>query len=151
MEASQSFRLHECIRAETKTQFLVVEAQGELYALRWSLVREAGVLCDDEIDTSVSPPIVHKEEMDFPLVYLRELVELPPLKENPTEIPAVFLEEGEKRSVLVPDRILWKQEACAKKLPEWVMKAPAVKGAIVLESGVVVVILDPFERRSASE
>lgn len=145
METPQSLRVEKGNSTEKQMHFLVVEAQGELYAVRWTLVREAGVLLRGEIDLTTSTPEVHREGVTFPLVYLWELVELTPPEECPAEIPAVFLEKGEKRIVLVPERILWKQEACMEELPDWVMKAPSVKGAIVLKSGVVVVVLEPFE------
>ncbi len=145
MKTPRSLQLETGNRAVDRMHFLVVEAQGELYAVRWTLVREAGVLLRNEIDFESSVPEVHRDGISFPLVHLWEIVELAPPEESPEEVPAVFLEEGERRIVLVPDRILWKQDGRMEELPGWIVKAPPVAGAIVLASGVVVVVLEPLE------
>jgi chemotaxis protein histidine kinase CheA len=145
VETPRSFQLENDNSAVGQMHFLIVETQGELYAVRWTLVREAGVLLRTDIDLTASVPEVHRDGMTFSLVHLWELIELTPPAESPAEIPAVFLEEGEKRIVLVPDRILWKQKGRLEGLPDWIVKAPAIAGAIVLSSGVVVVVLEPLE------
>ncbi|UCF78513.1 MAG: chemotaxis protein CheW [Candidatus Eiseniibacteriota bacterium] len=151
MDNARSFPVEKRSSTEDQILFLVVEAQGELYAVRWALVLEAGVLLRQELDLSSPTPQVQRKGTTFPLVYLWELVQLPPPQEDLTELPAVFLEDGERRMVLVPDRILWKQEAGIKELPEWIAKAPTVRGSIVLGSGVVVVVLEPFGWESESK
>ena len=148
---SQPFQVDTSNDVEKQVTFLVVETRGELYAVRWALVEEARVLLDGEIDFSTQPPEVHRNGHSFPLCYLWELVELSPPREKLTEVPAVFLEEGEGRMVLVPERILWRQEASIKELPSWLNRAPSVKGAIVLDSGVVVIVLEPLESESGNE
>jgi chemotaxis protein histidine kinase CheA len=131
--------------------FLIVEARGELYAVRWGIVREAGVLLQSGIDVSTHTPTVERDGVEFPVVQLRELVGLSLPESAPEEISAVFLEEGESRVVLVPDRILWKQKASLEELPSWIKRAPAVAGAIALSSGVVVVVLEPLRWRPSEQ
>ncbi len=131
--------------ADTSTlHFLVLETQGELYAIRWALVSEAGVICPSEIDSASTPPEVERNGVVFPLRYVWELVGLEEPRRQVGEMAAVFLEEGEKRMLLVPDRILWKQESRLRELPEWLAKAPLVAGVIALESGVPVIVIEPF-------
>jgi chemotaxis protein histidine kinase CheA len=127
-----------------KSDFLVVETQGELYAVRWVLVKAVGVILPREIDVSATRPEVKKDGTSFPLYYLWQLVGLEKPKEQADEIAAVFLEKKEDRMVLVPDRILWKQEGELQNLPEWLRRAPLVTGVISLGSGVAVVVIEPF-------
>jgi len=132
--------------AEEKREFyLIIESQGELYAVRWELVRQAGVLLQTEIDSSCSPSQVRKEGRSFPVRYLWELAEQTPPIEKPIEVASLFLEEKDSCMVLVPERILWKEEAVFQELPEWLPKAPCVSGAIALRSGVAVIVINPFE------
>jgi chemotaxis protein histidine kinase CheA len=127
--------------------FLVLESQGEMYAVRWTLVKEAGIVSSQDVDESTGRPEVQRNLISFPLCYLWELVGQARPKERPEEIAAVFLEEHENRMVLAPDRILWKQEADLRRLPQWLRKAPVVSGVISLASGVAVVVVEPFEQR----
>jgi len=127
-----------------KSDFLVVETRGELYAVRWALVKAVGVIPPREIDVSATRPEVKKDGTSFPLCYLWQLVGLDKPKEQSDEIAAVFLGEKEDRMVLVPDRILWKQEGELRDLPEWLKRAPIVAGVISLGSGVAVVVIEPF-------
>lgn len=130
--------------------FLVIETHGELYAVRWALIREARILFKEEINFSAVPPEVRRDNLSFPLCYLWESVGLNPPKEGSGEIPAVFLEETGRRMALIPERILWKQEAKLRDLPCWVRKAPSVAGAIVLDSGVIVIVIEPLEHSCGS-
>lgn len=133
--------------ADTKNAvmpFLVLETQGELYAVRWALVRQVGVISSQEIDLSTARPEVRRNGGSFPLYYLWELVGLDRPKGQIEEIAAVFLEEKENRMILAPDRILWKQEADLRMLPQWLKRAPVVAGVIALNSGVAVVVVEPF-------
>jgi len=127
--------------------FLVVESQGELYAVRWTLVKEAGIVSPQDVDESTGRPTVLRSLVNFPLRYLWELVGQARPNERPEEIAAVFLEENENRMMLAPDRILWKQEADLRRLPQWLKKAPVVSGVISLASGVAVVVIEPFEQK----
>jgi chemotaxis protein histidine kinase CheA len=127
--------------------FLVLESRRELYAVRWSLVREAGIVSLDDVGESADGPEVTRNMVRFPFRYLWELVGQDRPKEQPEEIAAVFLEENGNRMVLAPDRILWKQEADLRHLPEWLKKAPVVSGVISLSSGVAVVVIEPFEHK----
>jgi chemotaxis protein histidine kinase CheA len=131
--------------------YLVLETHGELYAVRWPLVRQVGMLLQTEIDASQVPSQVQRDGLALPVYYLWELVGLKPPLEKPMEIPAVFLEEEDRRAVLVPERILWKQEATLQELPQWLDRAPIVMGAIVLGSGVVVIVLGPIGNNSVCE
>lgn|GEM_PF-2619175 len=131
--------------------YLVVETQGELYALRWALVRQAGILLQTEIDFSTTPPRVQRNDEWFPVCHLWELVGQRPPAERPAEIPAVLLVEENRRMALVPERILWKQDAIFQELPGWLKKSPAVSGAIALGSGVAVIVLEPLGNGSTLE
>jgi len=128
--------------------FLVMETQGELYAVRWALVREAGIVSPQDVDESTERPEVRRNLVSFPLYHLWELVGQDRPKERSEEIAAAFLEESENRMVLAPDRILWKQEADLRRLPQWLRKAPVVSGVISLASGVAVVVVEPFELKA---
>ena len=127
------------------TAFLVLETQGELYAVRWALVREAGIVSAQDLTVSAERPEVRRNGDVFPLYYLWELVGQTEAGKRPEETAAVFLEENEKRMVLASDRILWKQEADLRRLPQWIKKAPVVAGVIALASGVAVVVVEPFQ------
>jgi chemotaxis protein histidine kinase CheA len=148
VEDSQSPQLDGIETTNEKRSYLVVETRGELYAVRWGLVREAGMLLQTEIDSSTMPPQVQRDGIGFPICYLWDLVGLKPPAEKLIEIPGVFLEEEDKRTVLIPERILWRQEAVLQELPQWLKKTPAVQGAIVLGSGVAVIVLEPFANSS---
>ena len=125
--------------------FLVLETQGELYAVRWELVKEAGIVSPQDVCESAGRPEVTRNSRSFVLYYLWELVGQDRPKERPEEIAAVFLEQNENRMVLAPDRILWKQEADLRQLPQWLRRAPVVAGVISMASGVAVVVVEPFE------
>jgi chemotaxis protein histidine kinase CheA len=128
-----------------RTPFLVLETRGELYAVRWALVKEAGIVSPQDLTASAQRPEVRRNGDVFPLYYLWEVVGQTAPGERPEETAAVFLEENENRMVLAPDRILWKQEADLRRLPQWIRKAPVVAGVIALASGVAVVVVEPFQ------
>jgi chemotaxis protein histidine kinase CheA len=144
VEDRQSLHLDGIDTEKEKEFYLVIETHGELYAVRWALMRQVGMLLETEIDSSCVPPQVQRDGHIFLVCYLWDLVGLKPPAEKLVEIPAVFLEEENKRIVLIPERILWKQEAALQVLPQWLKKAPIVEGAIVLRSGVAVVVLEPL-------
>ncbi len=127
--------------------FLVMESRGELYAVRWELVKEAGIVSPQDVDESTGRPEVLRNLARFPLRYLWELVGQDGPRGRSEEIAAVFLEENGSRMVLAPDRILWKHEADLRRLPQWLQKAHVVSGVISLDSGVAVVVIEPFEYR----
>ncbi len=127
------------------TTFLVLETQGELYAVRWALVREAGIVSPQDITVSAERPQVLRNDGGFPLRRLWELVGQNSPGREPEEIAVVFLEENGNRMALAPDRILWKQEAELRRLPQWLGTAPVVAGVIALASGVAVVVVEPFQ------
>lgn len=111
MEDREPLQLDESETKRSNGLYLVIETQGELYAVRWAIVRQAGMLLQTEIDSSCVPPCVLRDGLSFPIYYLWDLVGLKPPVEKLMEIPAVFLEEDERRIVLVPERVLWRQEA----------------------------------------
>lgn len=151
MEDRESLQLDGIDTGKQKEFYLVIETHGELYAVRWALVRQACMLLQTEIDFSCVPPQVRRDGPVFPICYLWDLVGLKPPVEKLMEIPAVFLEEEGKRVVLIPERILWRQEAVFQELPQWLKKAPVVAGVIVLGSGVAAIVLEPLGNSSMCE
>ncbi|MFH0777185.1 MAG: chemotaxis protein CheW [Candidatus Eisenbacteria bacterium] len=144
MEGCEACKVEEAGNTQGQEFFLVVETQGELYALRWILVKEVTVLSETEVDLSIAEPVIRRNGTTVPVHHLWRLVGLSPPKERQVEIPAVLLEEEKKAMVVVPERILWRQEARLQELPTWIRRTPVVGGAIVLESGVVVIALEPL-------
>ena len=151
MEDVRSLQVTPSAAGNAENLYLIVETQGELYAVRWVLVKQAGILLQTEIDFSTTPPLVQRHGQSFPVRHLWELVGQKPPAERLAEIPAVFLVEENKRMALVPERILWKQEAIFQELPRWLRKAPVVSGAIALGSGVAVIVLEPLGNGSTHE
>ncbi|MBN1504274.1 MAG: hypothetical protein JW952_04350 [Candidatus Eisenbacteria bacterium] len=125
--------------------FLVLETRGELYAVRWTLVREAGIVLPQDVCDSAGRPEVRRRGESFPLYHLWELVGQEKPTEAREEMAAVYLEENGNRMVLVPERILWKQDGDLRPLPQWLERAPVVAGVISLPSGVAVVVVEPFD------
>jgi two-component system chemotaxis sensor kinase CheA len=120
---------------------LLVEAQGQVYAIPLSSVIESLKLQHSDVHQISGRDTIRVRDRIVPLVYLRELFALP--GDRASSHYAVILGRGEKRLGLVVDRLRGQQEVVIKGLDAVVSGAAfGLAGATIMGDGRVVLILD---------
>ncbi|MCM3717138.1 chemotaxis protein CheA [Fictibacillus phosphorivorans] len=121
---------------------MLVEVQNEKYAIPLSSIIETAIIRKDEILS------VHNQKvMDFrgrvvPLVFMKEIFEVPPLIEASEHVPVVVVRKGDKMAALVVDSFIGQQEIVLKSLGQYLSSVFAISGATILGDGQVALILD---------
>jgi len=146
-------------------QSLLVESQGEIFAIPLSAVIESVRIKPDEVQYVGDSEVIKRHDKVLPLMHLHDTLELgqksqcswysaKPQTEESTGLAALHLSRrrdrlyvvivgsGDRRFGIVVDQLLSQQEMVIKSLGPVMKKIPSVAGGAVLGNGEVVLVLD---------
>jgi two-component system chemotaxis sensor kinase CheA len=137
---------------------LLVEAEGDTYALPLRSVIEAIRVPAREVHRVESSEVLRLRERVIPLVRARKLfgsgnglAEEEEAGAGEAQLCAVIIGVGEKRVGLVVDRLVGQEETVIKPLGSYLKHIPGVAGATIGGDGRVRLILDPGAIAGASD
>ncbi len=146
-------------------QSLLIESQGEVFAIPLSTVVESVRIKPEEIQTVGDAEVIKRHGKVLPLMHLHDTLELARKaetswysgyhrnKEEQTvgslrvnrrkdRLYVVIVGSGDRRFGIVVDQLLHQQEMVIKSLGPIMKKTPCVAGGAVLGNGEVVLVLD---------
>ncbi len=120
---------------------LMVETDGEVYALPMSSVDESIKARSDDIHYINNREVVHFRDSVLPVVRLNEFFGLG--KKNPKRFYLVIIGRSDNRRLAVAvDRLRGQQDIVIKPLDDTLGKARGIAGASILGDGRIVLIVD---------
>ncbi|VTT97770.1 chemotaxis protein partial : CheA signal transduction histidine kinase OS=Xanthomonas fuscans subsp. aurantifolii str. ICPB 10535 GN=XAUC_02840 PE=4 SV=1: Hpt: H-kinase_dim: HATPase_c: CheW: Response_reg [Gemmataceae bacterium] len=124
---------------------LLVEAEGHTFALPLGSVTQILRLDPEQCGRIGSQDVARVGPDTLPRFSLAARLGLRGTTEPDPRPPAVVIEVGDRRHVVVLDRIAGGREVVVKSLGTHVRHAPGIAGATLMGDGSVVLILDPAE------
>lgn len=121
---------------------MLVEIQQEKYAIPLSSIIETAIIKQDEILHTHNQKVIDFRGKIVPLLYLRDLFEVPVYKEEDEYISLVIVRKGEKMAGLVVDSFIGQQEIVLKSFGNYLTNIFAIPGATILGDGQVALIVD---------
>ena len=121
---------------------MLVEIQEEKYAVPLSSIIETAIVRKDEILNAHNQKVIDFRGKVVPLLFLKDLFEVPSVKENDAFYSVVIVRKGDKMAGLVVDSFIGQQEVVLKSLGNYLSGAFAISGATILGDGEVALIVD---------
>ncbi|NHM29815.1 chemotaxis protein CheA [Neobacillus terrae] len=121
---------------------MLVEIQEEKYAVPLSSIIETAIVRIDEILNAHNQKVIDFRGKVVPLLFLKDLFEVPSVKENDAFYSVVIVRKGDKMAGLVVDSFIGQQEVVLKSLGNYLSGAFAISGATILGDGEVALIVD---------
>lgn len=122
-------------------QALMVEVAGEIFAIPLSGVLESIKVDGDEIHEVSAREMILLRDGLLPICRLERFFGMTPQKTRKKEY-VVVVENGEKRSGLVVDRLVGQQEIVIKAHDDYMGELPGIAGGTVLGNGRISHVLD---------
>jgi len=121
---------------------MLVEIQMEKYAVPLSSIIETAIIKKDEILHAHNQKVIDFRGKIVPLLYLKDLFEVPVVKEESEFVSIVIIRKGEKMAGLVVDSFIGQQEVVLKSFGNYLTNVFAIPGATILGDGQVALIID---------
>ncbi|WP_071395319.1 chemotaxis protein CheA [Bacillus tuaregi] len=121
---------------------MLVEIQMEKYAIPLSSIIETAIIKKDEILNAHNQKVIDFRGKIVPLLYLRDLFDVPVVKEESEYVSIVIIRKGEKMAGLVVDSFIGQQEVVLKSFGNYLTNVFAIPGATILGDGQVALIVD---------
>jgi two-component system chemotaxis sensor kinase CheA len=121
---------------------LLVEIQQEKYAIPLSSIIETAIIKKEDILHAYNQQVIDFRGKVVPLVFLKDIFEVPAAAEEEEAISVVIVRKGEKMAGLVVDSFIGQQEVVLKSLGNYLTSVFAISGATILGDGQVALIID---------
>ncbi|WNB90382.1 chemotaxis protein CheA [Bacillus sp. NEB1478] len=121
---------------------MLIEVQKEKYAIPLSSIIETAIIKKEEILTAHNQKVIDFRGKVVPLVFLKEIFEVPLTLGESSHLPVVIVKKGDKMAALVVDSFIGQQEIVLKSLGEYLTSVFAISGATILGDGQAALILD---------
>ncbi|PLT31567.1 chemotaxis protein CheA [Peribacillus deserti] len=121
---------------------MLIEIQKEKYAIPLSSIIETAIIKKSEVLNAHSQKVIDFRGRVVPLVFLKEVLEVPQMFEEDEFYSLVMVRKGDKMAGLVVDRFIGQQEIVLKALGSYLQSAFAISGATILGDGQVALIID---------
>lgn len=122
---------------------MLVELDGEVYAIPLSSIIETAIINTSEIMNAHSQRVIDFRGSIIPLLDLKEVFELSGEGNYMEELQSVVIvRKGEKLAGLVVDSFIGQQEIVLKGLGNYLNSVFAISGATILGDGQVALIVD---------
>jgi two-component system, chemotaxis family, sensor kinase CheA len=121
---------------------LLVEIQQEKYAIPLSSIIETAIIKKEDIFHAHNQRAIDFRGKVVPLVFLKEIFEVPTITEEKELVSVVIVRKGEKMAGLVVDSFIGQQEVVLKSLGNYLTSVFAISGATILGDGQVALIID---------
>jgi two-component system, chemotaxis family, sensor kinase CheA len=121
---------------------LLVEIQQEKYAIPLSSIIETAIIKKEDILHAHNQQVIDFRGKVVPLVFLKDIFEVPAAAEEEEAVSVVIVRKGEKMAGLVVDSFIGQQEVVLKSLGNYLTSVFAISGATILGDGQVALIID---------
>lgn len=121
---------------------MLVEIQKEKYAIPLSSIIETAIIKKEDILHAHNQQVIDFRGKVLPLVFLKEIFDVPTFEEEDEFISVVIIRKGDKLAGLVVDSFIGQLEIVLKSLGEYLNSTFAISGATILGDGQVALIID---------
>ncbi|MCZ0755442.1 chemotaxis protein CheA [Anoxybacillus sp. J5B_2022] len=121
---------------------MLVEIQYEKYAIPLSSIIETAIIKKEDILHAHHQKVIDFRGKVVPLLFLKDVFEVPVVKEEEDFFSVVIVRKGEKMAGLVVDSFIGQQEVVLKSLGNYLTSVFAISGATILGDGQVALIID---------
>ncbi|MGE7766406.1 chemotaxis protein CheW [Peribacillus sp. NPDC096540] len=121
---------------------MLVEIQKEKYAIPLSSIIETAIIKKEDIMNAHNQQVIDFRGKVLPLLYLKEIFEVPVYQEEEEFLSVVVVRKGDKLAGLVVDSFIGQLEIVLKSLGNYLTSAFAISGATILGDGQVALIID---------
>ncbi|KFZ41731.1 chemotaxis protein CheA [Anoxybacillus flavithermus] len=121
---------------------MLVEIQKEKYAIPLSSIIETAIVKKEDILHAHNQKVIDFRGKVVPLLFLKDIFEVPVIKEEDDFLSVVIVRKGEKMAGLVVDSFIGQQEVVLKSLGNYLTSVFAISGATILGDGQVALIID---------
>ncbi|KIQ95236.1 Chemotaxis protein CheA [Anoxybacillus thermarum] len=121
---------------------MLVEIQKEKYAIPLSSIIETAIVKKEHILHAHNQKVIDFRGKVVPLLFLKDIFEVPVVKEEDDFLSVVMVRKGEKMAGLVVDAFIGQQEVVLKSLGNYLTSVFAISGATILGDGQVALIID---------
>ena len=121
---------------------MLVEIQREKYAIPLSSIIETAIIKKDDILHAHNQKVIDFRGKVVPLLFLRDLFEVPVFEEEDEFLSVIIIRKGEKMAGLVVDSFIGQQEIVLKSFGNYLSNIFAIPGATILGDGQVALIVD---------
>ena len=121
---------------------MLVEIQREKYAIPLSSIIETAIIKKDDILHAHNQQVIDFRGKVVPLLFLKDLFEVPVFEEEDEFISVIIIRKGEKMAGLVVDSFIGQQEIVLKSFGNYLTNIFAIPGATILGDGQVALIVD---------
>jgi len=121
---------------------MLVEIQQEKYAIPLSSIIETAIIKKEDILHAHHQKVIDFRGKVVPLLFLKEVFDVPVVKEEDDFFSVVIVRKGEKMAGLVVDSFIGQQEVVLKSLGNYLTSVFAISGATILGDGQVALIID---------
>jgi two-component system, chemotaxis family, sensor kinase CheA len=121
---------------------MLVEIQREKYAIPLSSIIETAIIKKDDILHAHNQKVIDFRGRVVPLLFLKDLFEVPIFEEEDEFISVIIIRKGEKMAGLVVDSFIGQQEIVLKSFGNYLNNIFAIPGATILGDGQVALIVD---------
>ncbi|HEY4548940.1 MAG TPA: chemotaxis protein CheA [Bacillus sp. (in: firmicutes)] len=121
---------------------MLVEIQREKYAIPLSSIIETAIIKKDDILHAHNQKVIDFRGKVVPLLFLKDLFEVPIFEEEDEFISVIIIRKGEKMAGLVVDSFIGQQEIVLKSFGSYLNNIFAIPGATILGDGQVALIVD---------
>lgn len=121
---------------------LLVEIQKEKYAVPLSSIIETAIIPKADIMHVHNQAVIDFRGRVVPLVSLKDVFQVPEVKEETDNYSVVIIKKGDKSAGLIVDGFIGQQEIVLKSLGNYLTEIFAISGATILGDGQVALIID---------
>lgn len=121
---------------------MLVEIQNEKYAIPLSSIIETAIVKKEDILHAHNQKVIDFRGKVVPLLFLKDIFEVPVSKEEDDFLSVVIVRKGEKMAGLVVDSFIGQQEVVLKSVGNYLTSVFAISGATILGDGQVALIID---------
>ncbi len=121
---------------------LLVQAGAHTYAIPLAVVEETRRVAPDELRTINGSEILDLRGAVVPVVRLARLLHRGCTQAAGGFLPAIVVNDGQRRMALIVDALVGQQDVVVKPLGEFLGQIPGVGGATILGDGRVALIVD---------
>jgi two-component system, chemotaxis family, sensor kinase CheA len=121
---------------------MLVEIQKEKFAIPLSSIIETAIIKKQDILNAHNQKVIDFRGKVVPLVFLKDIFEVPSTKADDDFFSVVIVRKGEKMAGLIVDSFIGQQEIVLKSLGNYLNSVFAISGATILGDGQVALIID---------
>lgn len=121
---------------------MLVEIQKEKFAIPLSSIIETAIVKKQDILNAHNQKVIDFRGKVVPLVFLKDIFEVPVHKEEDEFYSVVIVRKGDKMAGLIVDSFIGQQEIVLKSLGNYLNSVFAISGATILGDGQVALIMD---------